>query len=38
MNPSLQALVRRLVTREFYRRGLVTWDMKMALQRLLAGR
>jgi hypothetical protein len=38
MNPSLQALVRRLITREFYRRGLLTWEMKMALRRLLTDR
>ena len=38
MNPSLQAIVRRAITREFYRRGLITWDMKMALRRLLASR
>jgi len=38
MNTSLQALVRRAITREFYRRGLITWDMKLALKRLMAGR
>jgi hypothetical protein len=38
MNPALQAKVRSILTREFYRRGLLTWDMKMALRRLLSGR
>ena len=38
MNPSLQAQVRRAICREFYRRGLITWDMKLALRRLLARR
>ena len=38
MNAVLQARVRHIFTREFYRRGRLTWDMKMALKRLLAGR
>ena len=38
MNVSLQARVRHIFTREFYRRGCLTWDMKMALQSALAGR
>jgi hypothetical protein len=38
MNAILQAKVRRLITLEFTRRGLLTWDMKMALRRLLSGR
>ena len=37
-NATLEARVRRILTREFYRRGRLTWDMKMALQRALAGR
>ena len=36
MNAALQARVRSLLAREFYRRGLLTWDMKMALRRALA--
>jgi hypothetical protein len=35
MNPALQSRVRHIFTREFYRRGLLTWDMKMALRRVL---
>ncbi len=38
MNPSLQAKVRRAFTREFYRRGCLTWDMKMALRMIVTGR
>jgi hypothetical protein len=38
MKPVLQARVRHIFTREFYRRGRLTWDMKMALKRLLARR
>ena len=38
MNAALQARVRRIFIREFYRRGRLTWDMKMALQHVLAGR
>ncbi|HEX4084972.1 MAG TPA: hypothetical protein VHY22_08685 [Chthoniobacteraceae bacterium] len=37
MNKTLEARVRRILTREFYRRGGLTWDMKMALKRVLAG-
>jgi len=36
MNTALQARVRSILTREFYRRGRLTWDMKMALRRALA--
>lgn len=36
MNASLQARVRHLFTVEFARRGLLTWDMKLALQHALA--
>jgi hypothetical protein len=35
MNAALQARVRRIFMREFYRRGRLTWDMKMALLRAL---
>jgi hypothetical protein len=38
MNAALQAQVRRIFIREFYRRGRLTWDMKMALLRVLAKR
>jgi hypothetical protein len=38
MNAALQARVRRVFIREFYRRGRLTWDMKMALLRVLAKR
>ena len=38
MNAALQARVRRIFSREFYRRGRMTWDMKMALRRVLAKR
>jgi hypothetical protein len=38
MNKTLEARVRRILTREFYRRGSLTWDMKMALKRALAAR
>ena len=37
MNASLQSRVRRLLTQEFDRRGLLTWDVKLALQCALAG-
>jgi hypothetical protein len=37
MNADLQARVRRIFSREFYRRGRLTWDMKMALRRVLTG-
>jgi hypothetical protein len=37
MNAILHARVRRIFTREFYRRGRLTWDMKMALKHLLSG-
>jgi hypothetical protein len=32
MNATLQSKVRRICMREFYRRGRLTWDMKMALR------
>ena len=35
MNAALQARVRHILLREFYRRGRLTWDMKMALRRAL---
>jgi len=38
MNAKLQARAARLLAREFYRRGRLTWDMKMELRRMLAGR
>jgi hypothetical protein len=38
MNAALQAKARRIFIREFYRRGRLTWDMKMALRHALAGR
>ena len=38
MNAVLQAKVRRIFIREFYRRGRLTWDMKMALRHVLAPR
>ena len=38
MNAVLQSRVRSIFTREFFRRGQLTWDMKMALQRVIAGR
>jgi hypothetical protein len=38
MNASLHAKVRSIFSREFYRRGCLTWDMKMALQWALNGR
>ncbi len=39
MTVALQARVRRILSREFYRRGgRLTWDMKMALRRVLAKR
>jgi hypothetical protein len=38
MNASLQAKVRRVFIREFYRRGCLTWDMKMALRLILSER
>ena len=38
MKAVLQSRVRHLFSREFYRRGLLTWDMKMALRKLLTGR
>jgi len=38
MSASLQARVRHILMREFYRRGRLTWDMKMALRRALKGR
>jgi hypothetical protein len=38
MNTALQARVRHIFMREFYRRGRMTWDMKMALRHILAGR
>jgi hypothetical protein len=37
MNAALQARVRHLVTREFDRRGRLTWDMKLALKHAVAG-
>jgi hypothetical protein len=37
MNASTQARVRHIFMREFYRRGRLTWDMKMALQHAFAG-
>jgi hypothetical protein len=36
MNVALQSRVRRIFSREFYRRGRLTWDMKMELRRLAA--
>jgi hypothetical protein len=38
MNARLQARVIRIFAREFYRRGRLTWDMKMELRRVLATR
>jgi hypothetical protein len=38
MNAALQAQVLRIFSREFYRRGRLTWDMKMALRLALAKR
>jgi hypothetical protein len=38
VNAVLQAKVRSIFSREFYRRGRLTWDMKMALRRLMTGR
>jgi hypothetical protein len=35
MNAAIQARVRSVFSREFYRRGLLTWDMKLALKRAL---
>jgi hypothetical protein len=35
MKAALRAKVRRIFIREFYRRGRLTWDMKMALRRVL---
>jgi len=35
MNAALHAKVRNILAREFYRRGQLTWDMKMALRRAL---
>jgi len=37
MNATLQSKVRRICMREFYRRGRLTWDMKMALRRIFEG-
>jgi hypothetical protein len=37
MNAVLQSKIRRIFTREFYRRGRLTWDMKMALRSVFAG-
>jgi len=38
MNAALQARVRHIFIREFYRRGQLTWDMKMALRHLMVER
>jgi hypothetical protein len=38
MKKAIDSKVRHLFTREFYRRGLLTWDMKMALRKLVSGR
>jgi hypothetical protein len=38
MNAALQLKLRHIFIREFYRRGRLTWDMKMALRQVLAGR
>jgi hypothetical protein len=38
MNAELRARVIRMLAREFYRRGQLTWDMKIALRRALARR
>jgi hypothetical protein len=37
MNAAMQSRVRRICMREFYRRGRLTWDMKMALRRIFGG-
>jgi hypothetical protein len=38
MNASLQAKIRRVVIREFYRHGYLTWEMKLALRWIVSGR
>jgi hypothetical protein len=38
MNVAMQSKVRSICMREFYRRGRLTWDMKMALRRIFGGR
>ena len=38
MRAAMQAKVRSIFTREFYRRGRLTWDMKMALRCAFTGR
>jgi hypothetical protein len=38
MNVVQQARVRHIFSQEFYRRGRLTWDMKMALRLILAKR
>jgi len=38
MKATSQAKILRVFAREFYRRGLLTWEMKMALRRMLARR
>jgi hypothetical protein len=38
MKADTQARIRRIFTREFYRRGRMTWDMKMALRGVFQGR
>jgi hypothetical protein len=35
MNAAMQIKLRHIFFREFYRRGCLTWDMKMALQQVL---
>lgn len=37
MNATMQSKVRHIVMREFYRRGRMTWDMKMALRSIFGG-
>jgi hypothetical protein len=36
MNAVTQARVRHILIREYIRRGRLTWDMKIALRRLIA--